>query len=499
VEKTLKSIEPNHRPRFKKLASPLALAIAAALPLATVPVHADELSELKAQIQTLSKRLSDLEAKDQAAKAAAPAAAAAAPAPAPKPVPLALTTDQNGLPLDPSVNSITLYTNSNTSLRLYGIIEPTLSRTNHQTASGGTATGFQVSWFSGNRLGFDAMHALKLGEQFGMPDLKVIAKLESEFELPTGNMDTGNVFFNRDAWAGFYSEDLGKITFGRQNTLTRDFTQNWGDAYGTPEVTLKEGGYSNVNNFKQFIFYSAAATGTRVNSGIEWKKKWGAHWLTGLGYAFGSGGGGGSGDVGNGGSVPGDFTKGTNQAVSVAYNSLAVGGALLNLNASYDHANVADLAHKSELFGGNVLYGPFRLNAGVVHYTAQQGAGGSAGDRSDNSWTISGSYRPNKTEFALGYVRMKGSHAGFNAGGNTLNPMGNTSGVTTVADGAKGTTFGSIMYHADSQTDFYVAADHFNVSGGWVLGDAQGNGNHYGVGHTYQGDLELATGVRFKF
>ena len=495
----MKSIEPNRRPPFNKLASPIALAVAALLPLASFPVRADEMSDLKEQVQKLNKRLSDLEAKEAAAKAAAPAAAAAAPAPAAKPVPVALTTDVNGLPMDPSAPSVLQYTNSSTNLRLYGIIEPTLSRTNHQTSNGGTATGFQVSWFSGNRLGFDAMHALKLGEELGLPDLKVIAKLESEFELPTGNMDTANVFFNRDAWAGFYSEDLGKITFGRQNTLTRDFTQNWGDAYGTPEVTLKEGGYSNVNNFKQFIFYSAAATGTRVNSGIEWKKKWDKHWVTGLGYAFGSGGNGGSGDVGSGGSVPGDFTRGTSQAVSVAYNGLALGGPVLNLNASYDHANVADLAHRSELFGGNMLYGPFRLNAGVVHYTAQQGVDGSAGERTDNSWTISGSYRPDKTEFALGYVRFKGDHAGFNGAGNIINPMGNTSHVTTVADGAKGTVFGSIMYHADSQTDFYVAADHFNVSGGWVLGDALGNGNHYGVGHAYSGDLELATGVRFKF
>ncbi len=236
-----------------------------------------------------------------------------------------------------------------------------------------------------------------------------------------------------------------------------------------------------------------------MNSGIEWKKRWGPHWVTGLGYAFGSGGGGGSGDVGNGGSTPGDFTRGTDQAVSVAYNGLAVGPAVMNLNASYDHANVADLAHHSELFGGNLNFGPFRLNAGVVHYTAQQGVNGSVGDRSDNSWTTSVSYRPNKTEFALGYIRMKGDHAGFSGGGRTLNPFGNTSGVTVVADGAKGTTFGSVMYHADSQTDFYFAADVFNVSGGWVIGDAQGNGNLFGTGHSYQNELELATGVRFKF
>ena len=135
----------------------------------------------------------------------------------------------------------------------------------------------QVAWFSGNRLGFDADHALAIGDQIGLPGLKVISKLETEFELPTGDMDTSDVFFNRDAWMGFYSDDLGKITIGRQNTLTRDFTANWGDPYGGADVGLKEGGYSNVNNFKQFIFYSGGANGTRLNSAIEWKKKFGEH------------------------------------------------------------------------------------------------------------------------------------------------------------------------------------------------------------------------------
>ena len=180
----------------------------------------------------------------------------------------------------------------------------------------------QVAWFSGNRLGFDADHALAIGEQIGLPGLKVISKLETEFELPTGDMDTSDVFFNRDAWMGFYSDDLGKITIGRQNTLTRDFTASWGDPYGGADVGLKEGGYSNVNNFKQFIFYSGGANGTRLNSAIEWKKKFGDHIVGGLGFAFGSQGAGGSGDVGNGGSTPGDFKKGQTQEASIAMNSL---------------------------------------------------------------------------------------------------------------------------------------------------------------------------------
>ena len=207
-------------------------------------------SELQQALAQAQKAAADAQkAAQQAQDALAQILAASKAQTAAATVPVraaALTTDQNGVPLTSTNNSVTLYSSSDTSLRMYGLLEATISDVNHQTASGGTAAGFQTAWFSGNRLGFDAEHALAVGDDLGLANLKIIAKLESEFELPTGNMDTANVFFNRDAWLGVYSDQLGKITLGRQNTLTRDFTQTWGDPYGTADVSLKEGGYSNV-------------------------------------------------------------------------------------------------------------------------------------------------------------------------------------------------------------------------------------------------------------
>ena len=508
--------------RFLRLAKHLPmlpiLAIALALSLVSLPTYADELSDLKAMVKALTDRIDAMEAKQKAEseqqaadaqKAAAERKAAAeqravqesTTALGVEVLPGPLTKNQEGKLVDQTSNPVMLYTGHNSTLRLYGLIEPTLQTANHQNAAGDPVTGYQVSWFSGNRLGFDAMHLLTSKDDSMLNGVIVMAKLESEYELPTGNMDTKNVFFNRDAWAGFYSDQLGKLTFGRQNTLTRDFTQNWGDAYGTPDVTLKEGGYSNVNNFKQYIFYSASPDGTRYNSAIVWKKDWDGHWLTGLAYAFGSGGNGGSGDVGTGGSIPGDFTNGTAFAASVAYNHLKVGPGEFNLNGSYDRGNNSDLIHQSELFGGNYNAGWWRINAGYAHYTAQQGPSNAAGTRTDNSWTVSGSLFPfgPKTEFALGYIRFKGNHAGFNAGGVTLNPYGNTSGVTMTADGGKESTFGSIMYHWDNQLDLYVAADYFKVTGEWVIHDALGNGATFGAGQPYNSETELALGFRYKF
>jgi predicted porin len=467
------------------------------------PAFANEIDDLKAEIAAQRTAAAAQQARLDALEQRLNAASIAPPAgPAKKSVAIApsMTTDQNGVKLIDAPSGVALYDNGNTSLHIYGLIEATGSHANHQTTGGGSTTGFQVAWFSGNRLGFDADHALAIGDRIGLPGLKVISKLETEFELPTGDMDTANVFFNRDAWMGFYSDDLGKLTVGRQNTLTRDFTATWGDPYGNADVVLKEGGYSNVNNFKQFIFYSGSANGTRMNSSIAWKKRIGEHIVAGLGYAFGSQGAGGSGDVGNGGATPGDFQKGTTQEASIALNALPVGPGLLSANLSYDRANVNNLIHQSQLVGGNYRLGMFRVNGGYVHYIAEQGVGNAAGTRTDNSWTVSMSLLPTpENEFALGFNEMKGRHAGFNGGGNILNPFGNTTGVSAVADGSKKALFGSWMFHVDRQLDVYLAADHFKVDGGWVIGDAQGNGNHFGSGQAFNSETEMAVGARYKF
>ena len=201
------------------------------------PVFANEIDDLKAEIAAQKRNRGGAEGAARCAGAAPQRGdqrrrqACRTPSPSTRLwIALAMTTDQNGVKLVDAPSGVALYNNGNTSLHMYGLIEATGSHANHQTTGGGSTTGFQVAWFSGNRLGFDADHALAIGDRIGLPGLKVISKLETEFELPTGDMDTSDVFFNRDAWMGFYSEDLGKLTFGRQNTLTRDFTQTWGDA-----------------------------------------------------------------------------------------------------------------------------------------------------------------------------------------------------------------------------------------------------------------------------
>src|SRR3984893_18723192 len=104
------------------------------------------------------------------------------------------------------------------AVTLYGLLDITLSNISNANANGDHKTGYQVSWFSGDRWGITGRHAL--GPSY--PD--IIFKLESEFVLNTGEMDTPGVLFNRDAWIGFESDQLGKLTFGPPHALAHDYS-----------------------------------------------------------------------------------------------------------------------------------------------------------------------------------------------------------------------------------------------------------------------------------
>jgi predicted porin len=533
------------RSNLKKSVSLVALAIASTF--TAFPASADELSDLRATVQALSKRLSDLEAAGAKAKAEPTTVAPA------KELPASLKTDQEGKEINDSNRSgITIFDNDKTTLKMYGVVEATISHDGNQQVSGvpygggglgsggtkntgnagGTPAGsyantlgFQTSWFSGNRLGFDFNH--DLGDAGGFRNLKIMAKLENEFELPSGTLDTSNGIFNRDAWLGFYSPDLGKLTLGRQNTLTRDFTQTWGDPYGSADVTLKEGGFTNVNNFKQLIYYSGGGGGTRLDSAAVWKKKLDDNWVIGLAHSFGFQGAGGSGALGagvpalgyvnngQGGPVPGDPKNGAANEVSIAYNNMKLGDiAKANINLSYNEVNIDDLPEASIQVGGNVTFNEkFRINAGYIHYTADQGINNSTGTRTDNAYTLSASLTDGKMMYALGYQSIRINNAGFigatGTGGINLIPFISyipalsplNAVATNLASGNKNTLYGSIMYRWDRQTDFYLAADFAKVTGGISAPDAEGNGTNLsgnpalGVDH----ELEVATGVRYKF
>jgi len=440
----------------------LCTAILAIFSIST-PAFSDEISDLKAEIaaqkeaaaaqkarlDALEQKLNGVQQQQQQAAATSP------PAPAPGATPSGVAFEQGkGLS----------YTTPNASVSLYGLIDVSYVHTNHADAAGDSVNSPRVAWFSGNRWGLTGRRAM------GDSGLDVIFRLEAEYESQTGNDDTPGVTFNRDAWVGVESASVGKITLGRQNAIGRDPISSaiYGDPYGPAAPSTEEGGYSNNNNFKQLIFYAGSATGTRLNNGVVWKKKFDNGLYAGASYQFGG--------------IPGDFANGSSETLALAY----AGGAF-NLAGYATAAKVADLANKSYSIGGNYTFGPVRMNAGVYHYTADQGA---LGSRSDNAYTVSAKFAPaGPMDYELGYQNMKANNAAVNGGGNVLNAFANASAATATATGSRATLYASAFYHFDKITEVYVAADYLKLKDGYKVGATNG----------FPNQTELAVGLRTRF
>ena len=371
------------------------------------------------------------------------------------------------------------YKTPKTFVVLYGLLEPTISTVSNAAKNGAWQTGFQVSWFSGNRWGIGGSQSLVKSDA-----LKAIFRLESEFELPTGNMDTHDVLFNRDAWMGFESV-LGKITFGRQNTLARDFSQNYGDPYGTAAVTYEEGGWTNVNNFKQLIFFAGSVTGTRMDNGVVWKKRFGEHVMAGAGFQFNAEGG---------NAAPGHFSRNTTGS-----GGLGLDFGPLNVSGFVTEANHSGFNQHGYSAGGNYRFSVVRVNAGYFRYEADQGA---LGHRHDDAFTVSTSITlapiSENLELSGGFQRIKANNAAYNGGGHIINPFASTASATAAGGtGAKNTGYGSLAYKWNRSTMTYVAFDYMTLSDGYAVAGATA-GEFSGKG-PHKDQIELAVGTRISF
>ncbi len=426
------------------------------------PAFADELSDLKAEIaaqkQAAAAQKARLDALEQKLNAVqqTPMAIPVAPAAGAAPSGVSFTQGQ-GL----------TYASPSASVSLYGLIDVSYVHTNNANANGDSITSPRVAWFSGNRWGVTGKRAM------GGSGLDVIFRLEAEFESQTGNDDTPGTTFNRDSWVGVQSSALGKLTLGRQNAIARDPIGSaiYGDPYGPASASTEEGGYTNNNNFKQLIFYAGSATGTRINNGVVWKKDFGSGLFAGAQYQFGG--------------IAGDFSKGSTETVTMSY-----AGGPFNVAGFVTEANVAGLSNKSYSVGGNYTFGPVRVNGGLFHYTANQGAAGALGERTDNAYTVSAKYTlSEKMDYELGYQDMKATHAAVNGGGNVINAFANASASTATATGSRATLYASAIYHFDKITEVYVAGDYLKLKDGYKVGATNGFANQ----------TELAVGLRTRF
>lgn len=449
----------------------------AACALAAASAHADVPGDLKAeieaqraQIEAQRQRLEALERKLDAAMqqspqaVPAPAAKLASPtAQAPVVVASAAPFTRHGELGQPG-EGYTFHITPADAVTLYGLLDLSIVNRDHANTAGARQTAMEIGWFSGSRWGITGHHAIS-------EDGRVIFKLESEYEIPTGSMDTPGVLFNRDAWLGYQSDAFGKLTLGRQNALPRDFSAIYGDPYTTSRVILDETGYTNSNNFKQLIFYAASATGTRLDNGIVWKKDFGG-FVAGLEYTLGG--------------VPGANSEHSSRAVALGYNSP---GDVFHLAGYYTTFEVGGLKHKDYSVGGNVGVGPmFRLYGGYYKDDSEQAA--AFGKRKDHAYTISGKLAPTpKYDFELGHQVIHASNAGLNSAGNVLVPYADSSSIKATATGDKTTTYGSFFYHFDRRAEVYVTSDYAKLKDGYKLAGF----------HGFSNQLEFAVGARYRF
>lgn len=430
------------------------LAWAVSLLCATTAGHADETSDLRAQIEAQraaqaaqAAKLEELERKLSSLQQAQ-----ATPPPVPLGGSVVAYTPGAGLNLNTPV----------ANLKLYGLIDLTYVHQTNADSAGHSLTSPRVAWFSGNKWGLAGTRNL------GATGLDVIFKLESEFESQTGNFDTPGVIFNRDAWVGVESKSLGKLTFGRQNAIGRDFSGIYGDPFTSYAPSTEEGGWTNNNNYKQLIFYAGSATGTRIDNGVVWKKKFDSGLVAGLQYQFGG--------------IPGQFSQGTTETAALGY-----AGGRLNLAGYATTAKVAGNTDTSYSFGGNYLFGPVRLYAGYFHYRGQQGA---LGDRRDNAYTVSAKLMPGgPMDYELGYQVMHTTNAAVNGSGNILNAFNDVSSSTGTRTGNRPTIYGAAFYHFDKISEMYLAADYTKVNGGYT----------YAPLHGFKSQAELGLGFRTRF
>ncbi|MFJ3046019.1 porin [Herbaspirillum chlorophenolicum] len=355
------------------------------------------------------------------------------------------------------------------SVTIYGLIDATISTQNNADKNGSRLTGISTAWFSGNRIGFKGNEDLGGG-------LSAIFKLEAEYVVGTGEMDTPGVLFNRDSWVGLQDKKtFGQVTLGRQNTLARDFAQVYGDAYGSKAIGYSEGGFTNNNNFKQMIFYAGSATGTRYDNGLVWKKVFDNGLVAGVGYQFGE--------------VAGSINSGSTKSFALGYNgsNYVVSGFYNEANTN-NKLNATTEKHKSYSLGGSYIFGITRLNAGYFHYTAEQGV---LGKRTDNAWTVSAKFTPQGVmDYEVGYQVMRATNAAYSADGSgTLNAYTDASTATATGSGKKTTVYGSMFYHLSKRTELYVAADYMKLTDGYRVSSANG----------FMNQTQLGVGMRTRF
>jgi predicted porin len=367
----------------------------------------------------------------------------------------------------------------------YILIDLTLVGKSNATPDGRTKVDIGEPFFSGSRWGLKGL--LKTN----IDGLDVIYKLESEYFLYDGEQGKANALFNRDAWVGISGKSFGKITIGRQNTLARDFAVIYCDPFNHAEVNYDEGGWTNNSNFKSLVYYAGGVSispvnggpaQTRMDKGIVWKK------MNEVGICFGA-------------AYDLNYEPNTSVRNSTAAFALGWNAPTWHMSGFYTQANnagttasaaafataIAGFTQKSMSFGGNVNLTPeLKINAGYFHYTAEQG--GSNPGRTDNAYTLSGSYKlsPKWTLYA-GVQSIKVENAGLAVAANGQYSIPNafaypsTAATAFYSSGGKDSIYGAVRRHLSRKIEAYAVYDYMKLKDAYFINTRQSQAE-YGIG-----------------
>lgn len=252
-------------------------------------------------------------------------------------------------------------------VEIYGIMDLFLSVGDY---GNGTVTRLDSSGARASRIGFRGTERLNQG-------LSVEFTLEAGLNADTGAQPDSTRFFNRQSWVGLKS-DYGTMRFGRMNTMQFIMLGK----YDAMDATTQTSALLNLAPFVPRYGNVVAYISPKLMDAVTLQVQYGL------------------------GEASDGSDKDANWHVSAEYEKGPIG-----LGVTHEEIKSANgqFTTKYTLLGGSYDFGQFKLFAGYHN------ADVSDGSRDADTWSVSGLYRLNPTNWiSLGYGALKDNTAAGN-------------------------------------------------------------------------------------
>jgi predicted porin len=227
------------------------------------------------------------------------------------------------------------------SVVIYGITDAGFVRSSD--IGGASRLGLDSGYLQSSRIGFRGTEELGGG-------LRTLFTLESGISLDTGANASATTFFNRQAFVGLASNELGTFTMGRQYTTVYD---NLILSSGAPAFGISGGAVDGIGTAGATVGrFDNTLGGTRINNSAKYMSPTYAGWRV-------------NGMLGLG-DVAGSSSAGRTVAIGAAYNQgpISAGTAYMTRNCM-DATGCRATEAQNKLFaiGGSYDFGPAKLSA----------------------------------------------------------------------------------------------------------------------------------------